>query len=423
MKRKQRTASRFTIKKRSAAQSQISKEAFLNLGQKLSSANTAKDAARIILKAADKLLGWDCAYLYVYSPPEKRIYPVLLVDIKNGRKMEFPSSYTPYKPTALVQRVLSNGAQLILRTKKDLSSHGMIPFGDTSRLSASIMIVPIRRKSRITGFLSIDSYAHNAYDAEDLETLQSLADHCGGALERIAAQEALRENEQKLRALATRLQTVREQESLRMAREIHDEMGQAMTSLKIDLLWLEKKLLASEKGAEPLVNRIHSMVEVTDTAIKSVRKICTELRPRILDDLGLIAAIEWQAREFERRTGLACKIRVPKKSLSLDAERATVVFRILQEVLTNVARHASAHQVAITLREAENNVTLLVQDDGRGISEAEVGSTRSLGLLGMRERAFAFGGEIKIAGARNKGTAVSVRIPLHSKTNGSGLPP
>ncbi len=421
MKRKNKMASRTSVTRKTVKLAQISKDAFLNLGQKLSSADTAKDAARIILKAADRLLGWDCAYLYVYAPEERRVYPVLLVDIKNGRKVEFPTKYIPYEPTALIERVLEDGAQLILRSKKDLSSHGLIPFGDTSRLSASIMIVPIRKKSRITGFLSIDSYTHDAYTPADLETLQSLADHCGGALERIAAQEALRDNEQRLRALATQLQKVREDESLRIAREIHDEMGQAMTSLKIDLLWLEKRITGSERKVEPLLNRIHSMVQMTDGAIKSVRKICTELRPRILDDLGLAAAMEWQAHEFARRTGVACEIKLPKTPLTVDQERAITLFRILQEILTNVARHAAARRVLIQFKQSTHDLVLIVTDDGRGISEAEMNSTKSLGLLGIRERALAFAGEVKIVGDRAKGTSVSVRIPLHSKTNGPVL--
>ena len=421
MKRKNNTASGLLVTRKTAKHAQISKESFLNLGQKLSSADTAKDAARIILKAADKILGWDCAYLYVYSPEERRVYPVILVDIKNGRKTEFPTKYIPYEPTPLVERVLKDGAQLILRSNKDLSSHGLIPFGDTSRLSASIMIVPIRKKSRITGFLSIDSYTHDAYSRNDLETLQSLADHCGGALERIAAQEALRENEQKLRALATQIQKVREDESLRIAREIHDEMGQAMTSLKMDLLWLEKRIANSERKVEPLLNRIHSMVQMTDGAIKSVRKICTELRPRILDDLGLAATIEWLAHEFERRTGVACDLKLPKVPLSVDQDRAITIFRILQEVLTNVTRHANARRVLIQLQQTTKDLFLIVDDDGRGISENEMKGSHSLGLLGIRERALAFAGEVKIIGDRGKGTTVSVRIPLHSKHNGAVL--
>ncbi len=421
MSRKQTKTAPLVVDSTHSGRRHISKDAFLNLGQKLSSANTAKDAARIILKAADKLLGWDCAYLYVYAPEEERVYPVVIVDIQNGRKVEFPTKYIPYEPTPLVRRVLTNGAQLILRTKKDLSSHGMIPFGDTSRLCASIMIVPIRKNTRVTGFLSIDSYSHDAYTAADLETLQSLADHCGGALERIAAQEALRENEQKLRALAAQLQKVREEESLRIAREIHDEMGQAMTSLKIDLLWLEKKLSNSEKRIEPLLSKLQSMVEVTDSAIKSVRRICTELRPRILDDLGLGAAIEWQAREFEKRTGISCELQMPKQPPALSEDRATAIFRILQEILTNVARHARATRVLIQLRQAAGNITLIVHDNGCGIEEIKLNGTKSLGLLGMRERALAVGGHINIVGAPGKGTSVSVRIPLLSKAKGAVL--
>jgi len=393
---------------------------FARLGQKLSAASTPEQAARIILKTADKILGWDCGYLYFYSPEENRVYPVLLIDIVDGKKMDIPSIYAPDPLTPLLEKVIKEGAQLILRAESDRSSHGMIPFGDTSRLSASIMIVPIREDKKITGFVSIDSYAYNAYNRENLATLQALADHCGGALERIWAQEALRESEAQLRALAARVQSAREEESIRIAREVHDELGQALTGLKIDLSWLGKKLI-QPNAAYPLpalAEKAHGMMKVIGQTMQSVRRITTQLRPRLLDDLGLAAAIEWQTQEFQTRTGIHCKAVLEESSIAVLREQATAIFRIYQEILTNVARHANANRVSVLMKKNEREVILQVRDNGRGITKKEMTGTKSLGLLGMRERAVLFGGRVQIEGEKKKGTTVTIHIPLVAGSNG-----
>jgi PAS domain S-box-containing protein len=231
--------------------------------------------------------------------------------------------------------------------------------------------------------------------------------------DRKRAEKQLRDSREQLRALAAYLQSVREEERTRIAREVHDELGQTLTGLKMDLAWLDKKML--EAGAtEDLQQAEEKLKELpgrVDEIIGTVRKIATELRPPVLDDLGLEAAIEWQIQEFEKRTGIRCRVD-SRLHHQLDPERATAVFRIFQETLTNVLRHAEATRVNVTLREEGNKFILEVQDNGRGMSGRELSGTKSLGLLGMRERATMLDGEVSIIGRQGKGTTVGVCIPL-----------
>jgi signal transduction histidine kinase len=228
--------------------------------------------------------------------------------------------------------------------------------------------------------------------------------------ERKRAEEQVRRSEENLRALAARLESVREEERTRIAREIHDELGQVLTGLKMDLTWVVKRLPPKQPAA--LTEKIGAMFELIDDSVNAVRRISSGLRPEALDQLGLAAAIEWQLREFQMRTGIRCKVALPEEPLNADQDRSTALFRIFQELLTNVARHANATKVEVTLRLQDWAMLLEVQDNGRGIVEQEINQPQSLGLLGMRERAFPFGGRFEIAGTRGKGTRATVRIPL-----------
>jgi PAS domain S-box-containing protein len=227
--------------------------------------------------------------------------------------------------------------------------------------------------------------------------------------ERKQAEEQLRSSSEQLRALSAHLQSIREEERTLISREIHDELGQDLTGLKMDLSWLIKRL---PKNQELDVKKVESMLKLVDTTIQSVRRISTKLRPGVLDDLGLTAAIEWQAQDFQTRTGIQCEFNPNLREIDLDRDRSTTVFRIFQETLTNVARHASATRVNICLNEEAAGLVLIVEDNGRGIKEREISDPKSLGLLGMRERALIFGGEVTISGAPGKGTTVMLRIPL-----------
>jgi signal transduction histidine kinase len=227
--------------------------------------------------------------------------------------------------------------------------------------------------------------------------------------ERTLAEEHLRASEEALRDLGSYLRSVREEEQTRIAREIHDELGQALTGLKMDLSWLANRLPAGQK---PLLGKVTSMSKLIDDTIQAVRKIASGLRPEVLDEVGLAAAIGWQTRDFQMRTGIRCKADLPPDASGPDPERSTAVFRIFQEVLTNVARHAQATRVEIMLRMSPEQLLLEVQDNGKGITERDLRARKSLGLLGMRERALLLGGKIDITGAPGKGTKVTVSIPL-----------
>src|SRR5438067_1981503 len=232
--------------------------------------------------------------------------------------------------------------------------------------------------------------------------------------ERRHAEEKLRESHEQLRRLSVYLQSVREEERTRIAREVHDELGQALTSFKLDLSWIAGKLPREEKE---LVAKARMLTGHIDSTIQTVRRIASELRPGILDHLGLAAALEWQANEFQTRTGIRCDVDVQIPDRSLDSELNTTFFRIFQETLTNIIRHAGATHVEVELKASGGQIILEVIDNGRGISRAEITNTKSMGLLGMRERASLLGGKFTIEPLpRGKGTRVKVSIPFQRAT-------
>jgi signal transduction histidine kinase len=212
----------------------------------------------------------------------------------------------------------------------------------------------------------------------------------------------------QMRALAGRLQTVREEERARAARDIHDELGFALAAIKLEFTALLRDLPLDEG---PVGQRSQSILELVDAAIQSTRRVATELRPGMLDDLGLVDAVEWFAEEFQARTGTKIKITSPEVDLAIDRERATALFRILQEALTNVAKHANATQVSIRLAEEDGILTLEIHDNGQGITAEQLSAINSLGILGMRERSLLLGGELTVSGVPAFGTTVTVRIP------------
>ena len=227
------------------------------------------------------------------------------------------------------------------------------------------------------------------------------------------AEEKLKATSEQLRALSARLHSAREEEGARIARELHDELGSALTSLKWDLEGIDK--FCSESGridASKLRVRLKGMMGLTDDTIDTVIRISSELRPGILDDLGLLAAIEWQAEQFEARSGIVCRIDSFVENIDLSREHATAVFRILQEAFTNILRHAKATRVNITVLVEALDFVLEIRDNGRGITEAESTGSRSLGLMGMRERVQLMGGRIEISGIPGKGTVLTLRIPI-----------
>lgn len=227
--------------------------------------------------------------------------------------------------------------------------------------------------------------------------------------ERKRAEQLMRESRERLRRLAVRLQAVREEERTYLAREVHDELGQTLTGLKMDLAWLLGKPVADEAV---LYDRLRAMVAVVDATIGQVRRLSTRLRPAVLDDLGLVAAVEWQVQETSSKSGLECSLDLPVEEVKVAPNVKTSVFRILQEALTNVVRHAGARHVEVDLSVEGDQLILEVRDDGKGVRDEGVGDPESLGFIGMRERTKALGGKLDIAQRVEGGTVVRLSLSL-----------
>jgi PAS domain S-box-containing protein len=224
------------------------------------------------------------------------------------------------------------------------------------------------------------------------------------------AEEELANSREQLRNLSIYLQSVREKESTRIAREIHDELGQSLTAIQMDLAWLGTCLPTGEAS---LVEKVRRMKSLVDTTIDSVHRISTELRPILLDDLGLTAAMEWQVQEFQGRTGVQCEASLNCNDGLVEKDLATTIFRIFQETLTNVARHAEATSVRVRLAQKDDQLCLDVSDNGKGMTPNQRDDPKSFGIVGIRERVNLWGGKVSIIGKPQKGTTITVRIPMH----------
>jgi len=226
--------------------------------------------------------------------------------------------------------------------------------------------------------------------------------------ERKRTEREVRESREQLRQLSASLQAVREEEKARIARELHDELGQALTGLKMDLAQLVTQLAPEQLGA---IGQADAMKALIESTVASVRRIATDLRPLMLDDLGLLATIEWLVNDFSKRTGIAVELTLPEAEFDLDPQVSTALFRVLQESLTNVARHAGASRVRIMLSGTESDVKLTVDDNGKGFGAALEGTPKTFGLLGMRERAAMLGGELTVHSKPGAGTSVVMIVP------------
>lgn len=224
--------------------------------------------------------------------------------------------------------------------------------------------------------------------------------------------EKLKESQERLRNLAKHLQKIREQERSFLSRELHDELGQALTGMKMDIRWIERRL---PEGNALILERLHSIVMLIDSAILSVQRLSMALRPPALDDFGLNEVIALVLKDFEKRTNITCEF-IPTPQLAVvNKEISTEMFRIFQEALTNIARHAGAQRITVILQNLEDRLTMEVRDDGRGITKKEIIDPTSIGITGMRERIYALEGTLEIKGVQGKGTTVTVNIPLHEE--------
>jgi len=229
-------------------------------------------------------------------------------------------------------------------------------------------------------------------------------------------EEKLGDSYSRMQELASHLQNLREMESQRIAREIHDELAPTLTAFKMDLFWLLSIIDGNLSSKNPVTKKMNSLINLTDSTVAALQNICSELRPVLLDDLGLFPAIEWQIQEFKKRSGIDVSSNIECRKLELDKNLSVCIFRIFQEALTNVMRHANATKTSISIKRLpkRNILQLKVSDNGRGIPEQAIHHPKSFGLIGMRERLMPFKGKLSIAGKDGQGTTLTATIPISS---------
>jgi PAS domain S-box-containing protein len=278
---------------------------------------------------------------------------------------------------------------------------------------SSLSVVPIRYRDKVLGAIHLADRKGKNFHSYTIEFLESISPLIGEALYRFFVEESLVASREQLRNLSAHLQATREEERIKVAREIHDELGQSLTAASLEL----SRIKGKEQLSGAAAGYIKSAAGLIDAAVQDIQRICSELRPRILDHLGLKAAVEWQAENFFRRAGINFTLQLDDGLKKLPDNVSTVMFRIFQEALTNISRHSGATKVSVYIMKEDNTLVLRVTDNGKGITKQQLSGEKSFGILGIHERAHELGGEVTFSGLRNKGTTITVKIPLNTGGN------
>ena len=281
-------------------------------------------------------------------------------------------------------------------------------------------IVPLKTDDKLIGVMFLYTDINPVWYNLSQEVLLSIGGLIADAIQKKLVEKELADYRDRLEILVDsrtkelsqlshRIQSIREEEKTRISREVHDELGQSMTALKMDLFQLEKKL---RPDSIELQKSTKAMMDLVDATIKSVQKIAMELRPPVLDAFGLCEAIAWQAEEYEKRFGLKFDLNCLQNDIDLDKGLMTALFRVFQEAVTNVVRHAEASRVEISMSQNKDQLSMKIVDNGKGIKLNEIEGPSSLGLIGMRERLRHWNGQVRFSGVSGKGTSVEIKIPL-----------
>jgi signal transduction histidine kinase len=370
-----------------------------------------KDTLSFCIERVCKFAGWPLGHLYLAAEkPDSGLVPTEIWHVGDPGKFDVFQKITGNTPlqagVGLPGRVLASGEpEWIIDVTKD-------PNFPRARLAENIGVragfaFPILIGREVVGVMEFFSTKAAEPDKEMLAIMAQIGTQLGRVLERKRALDQSEISQEQLRNLYHRLQEIREEERTRTAREVHDHLSQLLTTIKLEISLLDKKLAQYGPGIQ---ESIQQLLEMSDDAIHSVQRIAMDLRPPILDDLGLAEAIEWQVKEFKTRTGIHCQFIDQMNGFELDLERSTTLFRIFQETLTNIVRHSQATQVGVKLHVDKENIILEVRDNGCGITVEQIQNLRSLGLLGMRERAMVWGGYVNIEGVSKGGTMVTINI-------------
>lgn len=371
-----------------------------------------EEICRIIVEDGKYLMAW---IGYPQKDAEKTVLPVAYAGRDDGYlsavKVSWEDNELGRGPTGTAIRT----GELQVRNNR-LDDPSLVPWREEAakRGYASAIGLPLRHGKKCYGALTIFSTATNIFIEEENKLLQELAGNIAFGITTLRmrvkkrmADEQLKISNEQLRNLTIHLELIREEERTNLAREIHDELGQMLLALNMDLSWFRDKY----GDHEPIFDKTVSMLHNLNTTIQSVKRICTELRPSLLDDFGLVAAIEWQLNEFQKRTGIECVFLTEPDEIQLDRERSTALFRIFQEALTNILKHADATKVTARLTQVNGSVFLEVHDNGKGIKKEQISKPKSFGLMEMRERAYPWGGKVDITGFDGKGTTVKISMP------------
>ena len=371
------------------------------------------EICRIIVEDGKYLMTW---IGYPQSDKEKTVLPVAYAGQEAGylsaAKVTWKDDEWGRGPTGTAIRT---GTVCVQNNRLD--DPIMAPWREEAakRGFASAISLPLMSGGECLGALTIFSSTIDIFIEHECVLLKELADNIAYGITAMRthaknrlAEKWLRASNEELRNLAAHLQSIREDERTNIAREIHDELGQTLTALKIDLSWFRDKY----GDHSQILDKIQSMLDILNVTIQTVKRICTELRPSLLDDFGIVAAMEWQSNEFQKRTGIKCTVSAEPEDIELDKDRSTALFRIFQEALTNILKHAQATNVITNLKQSHESVILEVIDNGKGIKEGQLSKPQSFGLIGMRERVHPWGGVVAITGDEGRSTMVKVSMPL-----------
>lgn len=370
--------------------------------------NPVEDTFRYALERICKVTGWSVGHIYFTESVLPKLMPTDIWYLSDSQQFQQLKKVTDGKVFVLGEglpgRVLAGGKPVWI---KDVYEDDNFP---RAKMEADLGIrsgfaFPLLIGKEVAGVMEFFSTELVEEDRQTMEVMGNIGTQLGRTIERRRAHEERESSQEQMRRLCRRLELVREEERTRIAREVHDELGQVLTTLKLELSLLDKKLIASGNKS-----RTRVMLDLVDNTIQTIKRISLELRPPILDVLGLAEAIQWQGKEFQDRTGIQFDFRSSPSEISMEPERSTTIFRIFQETLTNVARHAEASKLNVNLMDSDGILTLVVKDDGKGITPTQISDHRSLGILGMRERALVWGGEVDICGAQSRGTTVTIKI-------------
>jgi PAS domain S-box-containing protein len=384
-------------------------EGLQEIGRAILAADSAEEIADAALRRMRQLIPCQRAAVALFDL--KRLEATVIADSIDGDTRFGRGTTLPLDGLLLNVDLLRGGELYQVEDYQAIPDPPVLVQALQSEGLRSSLGIPLNAGGELIGLLGLGRQEPGRFEPDQLEIIREVANQLAIALENARLLEHERAAHEQLHNLAGYLQAAREEERAYIAREVHDEFGQALTALKIDLSWISKRL---PEGEADLKRKAGIMSDLIDTTIQMVQRIAAELRPGLLDDLGLTAALEWQVQDFSERTGIGYDLNLGEEELVLESDLSTTLFRIFQETMTNVARHAQASRVWVRLQEKPGELRLTIRDNGRGISEGEIDDPASLGLIGIRERARSWGGEVAILGAPGQGTTVTVRVPQTS---------